>query len=38
MPQYLGDKEMVLAAVKDYGLALKLASPALQADKWSWQQ
>jgi len=33
MPQYQGDKELVLAAVKDYGLALKQASPALQADR-----
>jgi len=33
MPQYMDDKEMVLAAVKDYGLALKQASPALQADR-----
>jgi len=33
MPQYQGDKELVLAAVKDYGLALKQASSALQADR-----
>ena len=33
MPQYMGDKELVLAAVKDYGLSLKHASPALQADR-----
>ena len=33
MPQYMNDKELVLAAVKDYGLSLKHASPALQADK-----
>ena len=33
MPQYQGDKELVLAAVKDYGLALKQASPALQNNR-----
>jgi hypothetical protein len=33
MPEYMDDKELVLAAVKDYGLSLKQASPALQADK-----
>jgi hypothetical protein len=33
MPEYMNDKELVLAAVKDYGLSLKQASPALQADK-----
>ena len=33
MPQYMDDKELVLAAVKDYGLSLKHASPALQADR-----
>ena len=33
MPQYMNDKELVLAAVKDYGLSLKHASPALQADR-----
>ena len=33
MPQYMGDKELVLAAVKDYGLSLKHASPALQGDR-----
>ena len=33
MPQYMDDKELVLAAVKDYGLSLKHASPALQANK-----
>jgi hypothetical protein len=33
MPQYMDDKELVLAAVSDYGLSLRHASPALQADK-----
>ena len=33
MPQYMNDKELVLAAVKDYGLSLKHASPALQANR-----
>jgi phosphosulfolactate phosphohydrolase-like enzyme len=33
MPQYMNDKELVLAAVKDYGLSLKHASPALQGDR-----
>lgn len=33
MPQYMGDKQLVLAAVKDYGLALKQATTALQADR-----
>ena len=33
MPQYMDDKELVLAAVRDYGLSLKHASPALQANK-----
>ena len=33
MPQYMGDKELVLAAVKDYGLSLKHSSPELQADR-----
>ena len=33
MPQYMGDKELVLAAVSDYGLSLKHASPALQGDR-----
>jgi len=33
MPQYMNDKELVLAAVKDYGLSLKHASPTLQADR-----
>ncbi len=33
MPQYMDDKELVLAAVRDYGLSLKDASPALQANK-----
>jgi hypothetical protein len=33
MPQYMNDKPIVLAAVSDYGLSLKHASPALQADK-----
>ena len=33
MPQYHDDKELVLAAVKDYGLALKQASPALQNNR-----
>lgn len=33
MPQYMDDKELVLAAVKDYGLSLKHALPALQADR-----
>ena len=33
MPQYMDDKELVLAAVKDYGLSLKHASPELQADR-----
>jgi len=33
MPQYMNDKALVLAAVKDYGLSLKHASPALQADR-----
>ena len=33
MPQYMGDKELVLAAVKDYGLSLKHTSPALQANR-----
>ena len=33
MPQYMGDKELVLAAVKDYGLALKQATPELQNNR-----
>ena len=33
MPQYMNDKEIVLAAVRDYGLSLKHASPELQADR-----
>ena len=33
MPQYMDDKELVLAAVNDYGLSLKHASPALQANR-----
>jgi hypothetical protein len=33
MPQYMNDKELVLAAVKDYGLSLKHASPTLQANR-----
>ena len=33
MPQYMNDKELVLAAVRDYGLSLKDASPSLRADR-----
>jgi hypothetical protein len=33
MPQYMNDKPIVLAAVSDYGLSLKHASPTLQADR-----
>lgn len=33
MPQYMDDKELVLAAVRDYGLSLKHSSPELQADR-----
>lgn len=33
MPQYMDDKDLVLAAVKDYGLSLKHASPELQNNR-----